>query len=77
MTKPLGAFMPLSGTAFYVISLPGYFVINVIPKQAIQDQHFSSVLNSVSFFLQTSSTEPWNQEYQHGFRQFMHSWLQF
>lgn len=51
--------MTLSGIAFYVVSLPGYFVINVIPKRAIQDQHFSRVFNSVSlFFLQISSTEP-------------------
>lgn len=51
--------MPLSGTAFYVVSLLSYFVINVIPKQAIQDQHFSRVFNAVSlFFSQTLSTEP-------------------
>lgn len=31
-TKPLGVFMLLSLTAFYVVTLPVYFVINVIPK---------------------------------------------
>lgn len=78
VTNPLGTLVPLSGTAFCVVSLSGYFVINVIPKQAIQGQHFSRVFNAVSlFFLQTLSTEPWNQEYQYGFRQFICSWLQF